>query len=62
MQTNAQIRIYSAGYLPVQTSYINSRTKFEICSKLKKASKKKKKRKENWEHENNEMKIIKTWK
>ena len=45
MQTNAQIRIYSAGYLPVQTSYINSRTNFEICSKLTKASKKKKKEK-----------------
>ena len=54
MQTNAQIRIYSAGYLPVQTSYINSRTKFEICSKLTKASKKKKKKEKKIEN----MKIM----
>ena len=40
MQTNAQIRIYSAGIYLFKASNINcSRTRCEICSKLTKTSK-----------------------
>ena len=39
MQTNAQIRMYSAGIYLFKASNISSRTRYEICSKLTKTSK-----------------------
>ena len=39
MQTNAHIRIYSAGIYLFKASNIDSRTRCEICSKLTKTSK-----------------------